>query len=134
MTLPEQLRVMPEVQGGVLGDARGALLDSTPGTRDAADLSAQTAAAMSALTAAGNAAGLARLETVIVKGAASASAIALRADAFLRLALDASKATKAVETALQHWSRETVPAPAPARAPRLTTLTPPPVPAPPVAA
>ncbi|WP_242338702.1 MULTISPECIES: DUF4388 domain-containing protein [unclassified Anaeromyxobacter] len=129
MTLPEQLRAMPEVRGGVLGDARGALLDASPGTPAAADLAAETAAALNALTAAGEAAKLTRLESVLLKCTGSAIAIAARADGFLRLALDPSKATKAVEAALHQWSREAVAVPAP----RLTRPTPPPVPAPPVA-
>jgi tetratricopeptide (TPR) repeat protein len=126
-TLPQPLDGLSEISGTIRADARGNVEDASH-SESAPQRAAAAAAAMSELAAAGDALGLARLDLLLVRGAATSTVTALRGDEILLLALDPSKSTAGVEKALQSWAA-TKDAPA-GRAPAANASGPPPPPLP----
>jgi len=112
---------MSEVRGVLTADLQGAVIETTASSPEAAEQGASVAAAtVAGFTAAGSAAGFGRLELVLVKGARSSSAAAVRSNLFLQVTLDPTKSTAQVEKVLHAWASETAVA---------TATPPPPVPA-----
>jgi tetratricopeptide (TPR) repeat protein len=104
---------MPEAREALSADLDGRLLEATPGVTGAADSAAAAAAAVREFAAAGEAAGLTRLEMLLLKGSETATATAVRGNALLLVLLDPSKPTAQVEKALQAWIPPQTGAPAP---------------------
>jgi tetratricopeptide (TPR) repeat protein len=110
-TLPPPLDGLSEISGAVRADARGKLEDATH-PEDAPKRAAAAAAAVSQLATAGEVLGLARLDMLLVRGAATSTVTAVRRDEILVLAVDPSRSTANVEKALQSWAAGARDAPA----------------------
>jgi Domain of unknown function (DUF4388) len=125
LTLPPQLEGLPEISGAMRADAQGRV-DGAPGPEDAAR-GAAASATVREIIAAGAAAGLSRLELVLVRGPSASTATAVRSDGILLVAVDPAKGTAQVEKALQSWAAAEAPV---AAASVPSASTPPPVRAP----
>lgn len=134
MSLPSQLQGLAEVKGALTVDPGGRLIDAAPANAGANDEAAAVAVAVKGIFAAGSAARLGMLQTILVKGPASSSVTAIRADAFLQVRVDPATTTSQVERALREWAPGGAPSPASgqprAGAAPARTLTPRPAPAP----
>ena len=105
MSLPPLLDGLPGVRAAVVADLGGRLLGPVAGAPAATDRHvAATAAAIAELTRAAGAVGLHRLELLHVRGAASATVAAVRADGFLLVTIDPARPAATVEKALVGWT------------------------------
>ena len=118
MSLSSLLDSRPEVSAGFTADLQGRVLETVGSSAmDADESAADTAAAVSGLAAAGAAAGLTRLELLLVKGPGKVTVTAVRPDTLLWVTVDPAKGTAEIERVLQSWSPEPTPAsPPPGRA------------------
>jgi len=124
MSLPALLAGMPEILGAAAADASGEVLEATAGSAQCVDrdAAAAIAAALGHLAAAGRSAGLARLDTLSVKGADRATLAAVRPEGFLLVAVDPTRPTARIEAALRRWTPPARPEPARAAPPRPPAL------------
>jgi hypothetical protein len=125
--LPSPLDALSEISGAVRADSRGNVKDASH-PESAPQRASAAAAAMSELACAGEALGLGRLDALFVRGAATSTVTAVRADEILLLAVDPSKGTTNVEKALQAWAPSAEAPATRAPAPNASGTPPPPLP------
>ncbi len=113
---------MPHVLGALTADLRGGVLETPPGSPEAAEQASLAAAAMKEFTVAGNAVGFTQLEMLLVKGARKSTVTAVRADALLLVTVDPSKGTPDVEKALHAWASGVMTTPAASPTPAARAL------------
>jgi len=97
---------LPEVMGVVVASEDGAVEPPEAADSDSRGVAASSAAALRDLGEAGTLLGFAGLQTVLVKGRATAAVTAARADGFVVVRLDPQKPTGQAEKAVADWAAE----------------------------
>lgn len=124
MSLPAQLEGLAEVKGALIADPGGRLVSAEPPGPDATGRAAAVAVAAAGFATVGSRARLGALTGLWVKGPASSTVTAVRADALLCVTVDPATTSLQVERALERWAAAgatragaATPAPAPTPSP-----------------